>query len=260
MFAVACWLWWFSLRGYISYPGAVFCEFLLLFLPRYLLLFTPTSYQPPPCLGRPPTRRCPLCGRAAPHLSLHRPSPSVTGYVRWASGHRAAQCGHVTVTQGWGSFDAAAAALAAERNVNKRYQLIGRVRSCRHRHPVIFQFICSPWMSRMLNVRSLLRKYDDVVELCRDRRISPRRGTTLRAPFSVVCAGPATTSSTDRVHAPLTTTCPSTMAAASCRRLPSLNRPPSSNNSFLGLFCPKRHLDRFGRFGRTHRRASVRGL
>ena len=33
-------------------------------------------------------------------LSLHRLSPSVTGYVRWASGHRAAQCGHVTMTQG----------------------------------------------------------------------------------------------------------------------------------------------------------------
>jgi len=35
------------------------------------------------------------------YLSFHRPSPSVTGYVhvRWASGHRAAQCGHVTVTR-----------------------------------------------------------------------------------------------------------------------------------------------------------------
>ena len=33
--------------------------------------------------------------------------------------------------------DVAAAALAAERNVNKHYQLIGRVRSRRHRHPVI---------------------------------------------------------------------------------------------------------------------------
>ena len=37
---------------------------------------------------------------AAPNLSLYRLSPSVTGYVRWASGHRAAQCGHVTVTLG----------------------------------------------------------------------------------------------------------------------------------------------------------------
>jgi len=84
----------------ISSPGAVYWEFLLLFLLRYLLLFSPTSYQPPPCLGRPPTRCCSLCGRAAPHLSLHRLSPSVTGYERWAFGHRAAQCGHVTVTQG----------------------------------------------------------------------------------------------------------------------------------------------------------------
>ena len=54
-------------------------------------MFSPTgtSYQPPPCLGRP------------------------------------------------AMFDVAAAALAAERNVDKRYQLIGRVRSRRHRHPVI---------------------------------------------------------------------------------------------------------------------------
>jgi len=52
--------------------------------------------------------------------------PSVTGNVRWASGRRRR-----------GSFDVAAAALAAERNVNKRHQLIGRVRSRRHRHPVI---------------------------------------------------------------------------------------------------------------------------
>ena len=52
----------------------------------------------------------------------------------------------------------------------------------------------------------------------------------------------ATTSSIDRVHAPLTTTCPSTMAASSscqpptsvCRRLPSLNR-PASNSSVLKL-------------------------
>jgi len=35
-----------SMRGYISSPGAVFWEFLLLFLLRYLLLFSPTSYQP----------------------------------------------------------------------------------------------------------------------------------------------------------------------------------------------------------------------
>ena len=68
--------------------------------------------------------------------------------------------------------------------------------------------------------------------------VSPRRGMTPTAPSSVVCYGPAT----DRVHAPLTTTCVSTMAASSsfppptsvCRRLPSLNRPPS-NSSVLKL-------------------------
>ena len=86
------------------------------------------------------TRCCSLCGRAAPHLSLHRLtayhlhrlSPSVTGYERcrpvWSRDGE---------SQSWGSFDVAAAALAAERNANKRYQLIGRVRSRRHRHPVI---------------------------------------------------------------------------------------------------------------------------
>jgi len=42
------------------------------------------------------TTRC--CSLDA--LSLHRLITSVTGYVRWASGHRAARCGHVTLTQG----------------------------------------------------------------------------------------------------------------------------------------------------------------
>jgi len=40
MFAVACCLWWYSLRGYVSSPGDVLREFLLLFLLRYLLLFS----------------------------------------------------------------------------------------------------------------------------------------------------------------------------------------------------------------------------
>jgi len=41
-----------GLQSAISSPGAVLWEFLLLFLLRYLLLFSPTSYQPLPCLGR----------------------------------------------------------------------------------------------------------------------------------------------------------------------------------------------------------------
>ena len=52
--------------------------------------------------------------------------------------------------------------------------------------------------------------------------VSPRRGTTPTAPSSVVRDGPAT----DRVHAPLTTTCPSTMAASSSCQPPTVSLSP----------------------------------
>ena len=219
------------------------------------VVLTYTSYQPPPCLGRPPTRRCSLCGRAVPHLSLHRPSPSVAGYVRWASGHRhdhrydqgvVAPCRPVWSRDGdpglRGSFDVATAAQAAERNVNKRYQLIARVRSCCHRHPVIMSVhLQSSDVSTSghfcASTTTLSRCVTTVESTC---CVSRRRGTTPTAPSSVVCAAPATTSSTDRVHAPAPLT--TTMAASSscqpptsvCRPLPSLNR-PASNSSVLKL-------------------------
>ena len=161
--------------------------------------------------------------------------PSVTGNVRWASGHRRR-----------GSFDVAAAALAAERNVNKRHQLIGRVRSRRHRHPVIIPVHLQSSMSGHFSA-STTTSSSCVVTVESTCCVSPKRGTTPTAPSSVVCAAPARTSSTDCVHKPMTTTCLSTMVASSscppptsvCRRLPSLNRPPF-NSSVLKLLLEVR--------------------
>ena len=109
-----------------------------------MLLFTPTSYQPPPCLGRPPTRCCSFCGCAAPHLSLRRLSPSVTGYVRWASGHRAAQCGRCDGDPGL-------------RFETKRNQTLSADRTCpQPSSPAPSDHVSSSAVLGCLNVRSLL--------------------------------------------------------------------------------------------------------
>ena len=122
---------------------ATFGHTLLLFLLRYLLLFSPTgtSYQRPPCLGRP------------------------------------------------AMFDVAAAALAAERNVNKRYQLIGRVRCRRHRHPVIMSVhLQSSDVSTSGHFSASTTTSSSCVGTVESTCcVSPRRGTTSTAPSSVVC-------------------------------------------------------------------------
>ena len=103
---------------------------------RYLPLFSPTSYQPPPCLGRRPM------------------------------------------------FDVAAAALAAERNVNKRYQLIVRVRSRRHRHPAIMSVhLQSSDVSTSGHFCASTTTSSSCVATVESTCcVSPRRGTTPTAP------------------------------------------------------------------------------
>ena len=117
----------------------------------------------------------------------------------------------------------------------KRKQTLSADRTCpQPSSPAPSDRVSSSAVLGCLNVRSLQRKYDDVIELCRERRIDLlcltetwHDADSARRPRSSA----ATASSTDRVHAPLTTTCPSTMPASSscqpptsvCRWLPSLN-------------------------------------
>ena len=102
-------------------------------------------------------------------------------------------------------------------------------------------FTCSPRMSERPVTSAQVRRQHRAVSRPSNRPAVSHRDVARRRQRRPRSSA-ATTWSTDRVHAPLTTTCPSTVAAFSscqpptsvCRRLPSLNR-PASNSSVLKL-------------------------
>ena len=160
------------MRGYISSPGAVFCELLLLFLQRYccshlrhinrrhvwaghlLDAARSAAARPHTCLSTASAHGVqPVCDRLRT-LGLWAPCRPV-----WSRG---GDPGLRLVRR---------RGCRAGRGA-KRKQTLSADRKCQQlSSPAPSDHVSSSAVLGCLNVRSLLRKYDDVFKLCRDRRI-----------------------------------------------------------------------------------------
>ena len=98
-------------------------------------------------------------------------SPSVTGYVRWASG-QGAPCLPVWSRGGDPGLRFVRRRGCRASRRAKRKQTLSADRKCQQlSSPAPSDRVSSSAVLGCLSVRSLLRKYDDVCKLCRDRRI-----------------------------------------------------------------------------------------